>query len=514
MPTHLNTFTLATSPGLPVRTSHLPAFANTMQRADLSASGKTMGRAGRMVGCCAPLIFLYAMLAATLHAQPSLTGSWEGAIVLPGLDLGIIVHFTGTDETPKATIDIPMQMAKGLPLINVSVQQQKVHFELQAGPGVAVFDGTRSGDSISGGFLQAGTSARFHLHRVLSSPAAQVLPPPPYRESEVTIVNGEISLAGTLTIPFSGGPHPAAILLTGSGAQNRDEDIFGFRPFWILADQLTRHGFAVLRCDDRGVGGSIGTMNSSTSRDFSSDAMAMLRFLQKHPDIRPDRIGLIGHSEGASVGAMCASTSPDVAFLVLLAGPALPGDSIILSQIEVLGRLQGESEEEIQRGLNVQRRVFETVKSQTGWNEVRELLTGEMRRSFDRLSDGDRTKTPNQDSLLAARVDLQMNALRSPWFTFFVSHDPATDLARVRCPVLALFGELDKQVLPSRHRPALESAIKAGGNTEVTVSVIPQANHLFQEAQTGAPSEYGSLKKEFAKGVLEELVAWLTKRRM
>jgi pimeloyl-ACP methyl ester carboxylesterase len=209
---------------------------------------------------------------------------------------------------------------------------------------------------------------------------------------------------------------------------------------------------------------------------------------------------------------MTAAASKDVAFIVLLAGPAIPGDSTILSQIEVLGRSGGESDENIKHGLELERRVFATVRAQKGWDELRSMLIVEMRRSLDRTEAEKKAGIQNPDSMIAASVELQMNALRTPWFAFFISHDPAADLARIRCPVLALFGELDMQVAPSLNVQPMSSALSKSGNNDVQVVTISGANHLFQKAVTGSPAEYAGLEKKFADGVLDQLTTWLRKR--
>jgi hypothetical protein len=463
----------------------------------------------RILALCL-LTFVFA--AGGLFAQQRIAGDWEGAIVLPQMSLGMIVHFTGPDDSLRATIDIPVQRAMGLELTNVRATPPSLHFELPAGPGVAVFEGTLAGDSITGDFRQAGITAKFRLHRTSGSKPAEVVVPPPYREEEVRIAHEDVTLAGTLSMPPAGGPFPAVILITGSGAQNRDEEILGFAPFKILADHLTRQGFAVLRCDDRGVGGSTGSMSTSTTADFATDVRAMLQYLKKRPEIQTAKIGLLGHSEGSHVAAMVAAGSPEVAFAVLLAGPGIRGDSLILSQIQALGRAQGESEENIQRGLALQRRVFATVRAQEGWEELRATLMGEMRWSLDRLPAEQKASMSNPDSLLAARTDMQMEAVRSPWFGFFASYDPANDLAKIRCPVLAIFGELDQQVPPGLNLQPMKAALSKHGNPDITVTVIPGVNHLFQKAVTGSPMEYAGLEKRFAEGFLDLLTEWLNKR--
>ncbi|CAG0980835.1 partial Esterase EstD, partial [Anaerolineae bacterium] len=241
-----------------------------------------------------PLLVAVLLVAVTVtRGQTGPAGRWEGPIRLPGMDLGVIVHLDRQGDSLSGTIDIPMQMARGLRLQDVGSSGAMVHFALKAGPGLANFVGTLAGDSISGIFTQASMRCPFVLRRAV--PPAAVAPP--YHTEEVTIRSGGVSLAGTLTHPEGNGPFPAVVLLTGSGAQNRDEEIFGFAPFKILADSLTLAGFAVLRCDDRGVGGSTGSYAEATTDSFAADARSQMVFLASRAEIRSDAIGVLGHSE-------------------------------------------------------------------------------------------------------------------------------------------------------------------------------------------------------------------------
>ncbi len=442
-----------------------------------------------------------------LFAQTAPVGTWKGAIRIAGTELQILVSFAGKDQALSATIDIPQQMAKGLPLTNVRWQDPRVHFELQAGPGVAVFEGVRTADSVGGSFSQAGMSGTFFLLPDTQKPAT--VPPeekPPYAVEEVSFVNGSVTLAGTLTIPATPGPHPAVVMITGSGPQNRDEEIFGFKPFRIIADHLTRRGIAVLRYDDRGVGGSTGKFAEATTQDFADDAAAALAFLQKRKGIRTDRIGLCGHSEGAIAATIIASGSKEVGFVVLLAGPAVTGDRLIMSQIETLSRSGGATDEQIREALAHQVAVVKAVKTGEGWEEVRSGLREQMKKGMAQMPEAQRKAIT--DSMINSRVDFQLQSARSPWFKFFVEYDPAPALAKISCPVLALFGELDMQVPVALNKEPMQHAFQAGNNKDATTTVIPGANHLFQKAVTGLPSEYMELKKEFAPNVLELLSDW------
>jgi len=454
------------------------------------------------------LAFLVLCAALRLDAQPSPEGTWKGGIVIGGTELQIFVHFAGSEQTLTATIDIPQQMAKGLPLTQVRWERPAIHFELQAGIGVAVFDGVRSADSIGGSFTQAGFSGTFYLRPdIQKAPEAAPAEKPPYRSEEVTFSHGAVTLAGTLTIPPTAGPHPAVVMITGSGPQNRDEEIYGFAPFRIIADHLTRHGIAVLRFDDRGVGASTGKFAEATTKDFADDADAGVEFLRTRKEIRREMIGLCGHSEGAIAAAMIASRPKEVAFVVFLAGPAVSGDRVIMSQIETLARAGGASEEQIREALKQQEAVVTAARTGKGWDGVRELLREQLAKSVAQMPEEQRKAMT--DTVINARVELQLRSARSPWFTFFIDYDPSTALSKIACPVLALFGELDKQVQVGLNKEPMRQALLAGKNGDATIEVVPGANHLFQKAVTGLPSEYAGLPKAFAPGVLDLLSRWI-----
>ena len=450
----------------------------------------------------------------TLQAQTTLNGTaWDGAIRIMGIELTIAVKFHTPAETPAATIDIPQQSAMGLPLTNISQELPRVHFELKAGPGLAVFEGTLQADSITGIFTQASQMGTFYLRPHKESKSeAKVEEPVPYKQDEVKFNNGGITLAGTLTLPPTSGKHPAVVMITGSGSQNRDEDIFGFKLFKIIADALTRKGVAVLRSDDRGVGGSGGGTAESTTGDFAMDALSGVQYLRSRKDIDPNHIGLCGHSEGALAASIAADKSHDVAFIVLLAGPGVPGDTLILWQQVTLMRASGASDSDINEAAALQHRVYDAVRTDSGWDQIRSSLSERIAHSLGKLTPDQRKALGDSASFVASRTDATLRDVRRPWFKYFIMYDPAPTLRRIKCPVLALFGELDMQVPPAVAMKPLEAALNEGGNTDVTVRVLPKANHLFQAAVTGLPSEYGSLKKEFVPGFLDTLSTWVTKR--
>jgi hypothetical protein len=424
------------------------------------------------------------------------------------MELQIILHFTPRGDSLAGKIDVPQQMAKGLSLTNMRWETPKVHFELPAGPGVAVFDGTRIGDSIGGTFAQSGMRGTFSLLPDRQKPdSVRPTVKPPYREDEVTFASGSVMLAGTLTSPAAPGRYPALVLITGSGPQNRDEEIFGFTPFRIIADHLARRGIAVLRYDDRGVGGSTGVFGAATTKDFADDAAAALSFLRSRPEIRPEQVGVCGHSEGAIAATMIAAESKEVAFVILMAGPAVTGDRIILSQIETLARAGGATDDQVREALAQQTSVVHAVKTGEGLEAVRASLRAQMHKSLAAMPEEQRKAMT--DSLIDRRVEMQLQAATSPWFKFFITYDPAPALAKISCPVLAFFGERDMQVPVSLNREPMEQAFRSAKNSDVSIRVIPEANHLFQKSATGLPSEYGELKKEFVPGFLDAFSGWI-----
>lgn len=338
------------------------------------------------------------------------------------------------------------------------------------------------------------------------APAAD---PVPYTEQEITFTNGSITLAGTLTLPRSKGPFPAVVLLTGSGPQNRNEELFGFKPFQVLAHHFARQGIAVLRYDDRGVGGSTGRISDSTTEDFAADALAAVALLAAREDIRPSQIGLLGHSEGAIAAAIAASRSNELAFIVLMAGSAIRGDEILRAQAGDIARAGGADPAALERILAAHRRLMDAVAANEGDAVLNERIRVLARAQIDAMPEAQRAMVGNIDKLLDAQMPAQLAAMRTPWFRFFVRFDPASALAKVTCPVFAAFGERDLQVPSGTNRAPLEAALTRAGNARVTVKVYPDANHLFIASKTGHPSEYATLEKRFVPGLLEELSGWI-----
>ena len=286
-------------------------------------------------------------------------------------------------------------------------------------------------------------------------------PPFPYKEETVSYKNGEIKFEGTLTIPAGKGPFPSVLLITGSGPEDRNEEIFGHKPFLLISDYLTRAGIAVLRVDDRGVGGSTGRDTHPTTADFAQDAMKGVEFLRGRPEIDPKRIGLIGHSEGGFIAPMLASQSDEIAFVVMLAGTGVPGDEIIERQTDLIYRAGGMKGDSLKTILDNQRAIHELLKSGADSAKVRELLYKQTVSAMPGTNGG-QGLTPEQKTRVDAMVNQQVHVLTSPWFRYFLATDPRPFLRKVKVPVLALNGERDLQVDPKQNLPEVEKALKEG----------------------------------------------------
>jgi pimeloyl-ACP methyl ester carboxylesterase len=464
--------------------------------------------------CVLLALLLYALSAAAQNRTAA--GAWDGTIATPGLELRVIVNLQQKDDRSWAgTIDIPMQGAKALPLTNITVEGASISFSITGIPGDPTFKGTLAddGSTIAGDFTQGPAKFPFKLTRNQTGQAPKLNRPQepqkpyPYDEREVSYESKKagIRLAGTLTLPRSHGPFPAVLLITGSGPQDRDEAVAGHKPFLILADHLTRQGVAVLRVDDRGVGGSTGTLATATGDDFADDVVAGVEFLKTRSEINPKQIGLIGHSEGGIIAPLVASQSNDIAFIVLMAGPGIPGDELLYLQGGALLRAAGVSESEIARNRKVQEALFNVVKSErdpavriSRLQAVRNDLTADL--------------PGNLKAMMTRQLDNDIPRVSQPEIAYILNFDPRLVLAKVKCPVLALNGEKDLQVPYVENLAGIEGALKSGGNTDYTIVHLPDLNHLFQTSKTGMPAEYSLIEETIAPKALNMISEWIAKR--
>jgi len=439
-------------------------------------------------------------------AGVSVDGLWEGMVEVAGQGLVTRVNFKTDAGQLKGTVDFPQQNAVSLPLEKVSHEGTRIHFEVLAAPRTAVFDGElKDADNIAGDFEQSGYKGTFKLERQ----KAKTEEAPPYTSEEVTFKNGDITLAGTLTLPAGAGSHPAVVLISGSGAQNRDEEIFGFPIFRTLADHLSRQGIAVLRYDDRGLGGSTAGSDEDTSETYAGDVAAAVQYLKGRSEIDPRKIGLLGHSEGGIIAPMVATRSSDVAFIILMSAPGLPGRQILEEQTRLILKAAGSTDEQIEKQASLQKRAIDAALTGQGWDEVKAEMRAEYEAALAAMTESQRKTIPDQKKWVEDNVQAQADAMERPWMKYFLTYDPAPTLEKVSVPVLALFGGLDTQVAAEPNRAAVTAALERGGNKDYTVKVFPDANHLYQSARTGSPGEYASLKAEFTAGFLETISDWI-----
>lgn len=331
--------------------------------------------------------------------------------------------------------------------------------------------------------------------------------PFPYDIEEVKFENDtdDVTLAGTLTIPKKKGRHPVVVLISGSGPQDRDESLMEHKPFLVLADYLTRRGIAVLRYDDRGTAESTGNFGSATSEDFARDAAAAVEFLKTHDRINSEEIGLAGHSEGGLVAPMVTGLRDDVAFVALLAATGVDGAKIITSQTEAMLRAEGTPESEIEVAMIISRTVTE-VAAKADLDEFEELLEQAVEDAIKTLPE---TTTEETVAEIRAQIPEMKNRLQQKWLRFFLSYDPRPALRSMKCPVLAIIGSKDVQVLPDLNMPEIEKALTEGGNNDFEIVIVPNLNHLFQECETGALSEYATIQETFNPEALEKIGDWI-----
>lgn len=448
--------------------------------------------------------------------EKGLAGTWYGPLDIGAMELRLGVVITAApDGTYSGVLDSLDQNAKDIPMDEVTLDGRVVTFAIK--PLTITYEGTLStdGQSIEGSFKQSGSVLPLTLQRtekrVENSRPQHPEKPYPYVEEQVTYPNnaGGVRLAGTFTKPGGGGPFPAVLLITGSGPQDRDETLMGHKPFLVLADHLTRKGVAVLRLDDRGVGGSTGKLADATIDDLAADVLAGVAYLKGRADVRPDRIGLIGHSQGGMVAPLAASRSKDVAFIVLLAAPGVTGEDVLLQQIGLVLRAEQEvPEAELAKARQRVRKVFAIVKEVENGEAIQKKLLQLERDEVARLAEQEKEEYERLKGQMAALVKM----LATPWFRSFLRYDPRPTLVRVTCPVLALNGERDVQVAAKENLDSIAKALEAGGNKDVAVKELAGLNHLFQHSKTGAVSEYGRLQETFAPQALQEISDWILKR--
>jgi pimeloyl-ACP methyl ester carboxylesterase len=447
------------------------------------------------------------------------TGDWYGNLeVQPGVELPLVFHITEAEGTYSGTLDSPDQKAFGIPITTVTYADANLSIAI---PNMGItYEGTLESDALAKGtFKQGGQVISLQLTREAIAAEAPNRPqeptaPFPYKVQEVTFENkaANATFSGTITLPkvvFKGKKKlPAVILISGSGPQDRNEELLGHKPFLVIADYLTRNGIAVLRYDDRGTAESTGEFTGATSADFATDAQAAFDFLKNHPDIDATKIGFAGHSEGGLIAPMVAAKNKEVAFIALLAGVGQPGDELLMDQGYLIGKAQGLDDETLRKNRIAQEAMFNTVKKHYGDTEkIKEELTTYLENALDQSPEMIPEGSTKEDLM-----EREINTLVSDWFQYLIITDPRPTLEKVTCPVLAINGSLDLQVPSKKNLENIENSVKKGGNTDVTTVEFPNLNHLFQTTTTGSPSEYALLEETFSPDALKVLSDWIIEK--
>lgn len=451
---------------------------------------------------------VFAQNAATIE------GNWLGIFEFSDMKFRLVLKVSKSADGFTAKFDSIDQGANNLGIDKITQTDKIVRFE--ANQYNISYEGTlnEKGDEINGTFKQGEGSAALTFKRTVDatkvSRPQDPQKPYPYDEEEVSYKNAKdnVKLAGTLTLPRTGGQHPAVILITGSGAQDRDETVAGHRPFLVLADYLTRRGIAVLRVDDRGVGGTDKGSPNFTGENFAEDVLAGIEYLKSRKEINPKKIGLIGHSEGGMIAPLVAARSRDTAFIVLLAGLGQTGEDTIYTQTGLLQKADGVSEFVTSETIKMMKTVVAILKSETDSKRAEQSIKDALAKQISGMNEEQKKAFAPVEATINAQIPIYI----SSWFRYFVAYNPQPTLKKVKVPVLALNGENDLQVAYKENLGLIASGLKAGGNKDFTVTSFPKLNHLFQTSQTGSLGEYAQIEETISPVVLETISEWILKR--
>ncbi len=494
------------------------AVIRSEYHADLSADGKTLKGLWKQAGRELPLTMVWqeALPAESTTAEPAAAApgvTEPHAAQLPGLWLGNLLEGSGQlrllfklrqDNGMLLGTVARLDQQSGEMLVQVRLAPDRgVHLNVPAVNGH--FEGVlaEDGKQLIGSWHQNGGTMPLVLKASEQAPdnskPQEPKPPFPYRVEEVRFPGGApgVTLAGTLSLPEGKGPFPAAVLVSGSGPQNRDGVAFGHKSLLVLADHLTRAGIAVLRYDERGIGASSGEFGSCTSRDLADDVAAAFSFLRSHHDIRPKAAGIIGHSEGGMIAPMVAADRREVRFVVGLAGTTVPGGQVLLAQARAIGLAAGVAPEAVSANQAKLSQALDILRAEPDLVAARAKFAAKLE------ADGSDPESAENGPLLGS--------LFNKWMSYFVSYDPAEALSRLSCASLFLFGEKDLQVMPEQNRPVLEAIMAASSNKAIELRTLPGLNHLFQTSTTGSPSEYSASAETFAPAALEVISSWINK---
>lgn len=441
----------------------------------------------------------------TIVFGQEINGSWLGTLDVQGVKLRLVFNVEQKDGQPVSTMDSPDQGAKDIPVDKTIFKNDSIQFEIPSA--LIVYKGNLvSENKIEGQFKQGTFKTSLDLERTEEIPTLnrpqEPKPPYSYASEEVTFKNtsANITLAGTLTKPEGEGPFACVVMITGSGPQNRDEEIMGHKPFLVIADYLTRNGIAVFRYDDRGTYQSTGDFSSATTRDLADDVNSAVAYLQIRSDIK--QIGLIGHSEGGVIAPIVAAENKEVDFIVMLAGTGVNGAEILLLQQELIGRAEGFEEKDLAKNKEANEKIYDIILSSKDVNDAKNKLEKHLK---------NKKNHPVNSSGMTEEYFVKniIDTYTDKWMFYFMRLEPGDALEKVVCPVLAINGSKDLQVDPQQNLPKIKVALEKSGNTDITIKEYPNLNHLFQECETGAVSEYVKIEQTFSPQVLEDMTKWI-----
>jgi len=456
---------------------------------------------------------LILVLLTQLSLGQEYAGQWTGALDIQGTELPLILDITQSEDGYESKLTSPKQGNQAMNVEETKISGNQLEFSISSLQ--LTYKGTLSGEKIEGTFQQGPMSLPLVLEKKAYEEKPANRPQEPkgpftYHVEDVVYSNakaGGIALAGTFTKPKDVKNPPVAIMISGSGPQDRNEEIFGHKPFWVIADHFARNGIAVLRYDDRGTASSKGEFSSATSADFATDVEAAISYLKTRSDINTKQIGLIGHSEGGFIAPMVAKDKKnDVAFIISLAGTGVQGDKLLKKQMRLGAELTGADNDLIDYEMNLMGQIIDRA-TQPG---TQEELSNDMKNIMNTM------KENMPAALLSKYTDQTIESIASqfssPWMVYLFTTDPQPNWEQVKCPVLALNGGLDYQVPAGDNLEGISAGLKKAKNKDVTIKEFDGLNHLFQTANSGSGAEYSMIEETIAPQVLDTMTQWIHQR--
>ncbi|MGM0635730.1 MAG: alpha/beta hydrolase family protein [Bacteroidota bacterium] len=459
------------------------------------------------------LVIFFCFFSGLIFAQDTFEGEWNGILKTQGVELRIVLNINQENDSFSATLDSPDQKVTGIPISELKLEENQISFQV---PSImASYEGKRADEkTIEGRFTQAGMTFDLDFSKDYVEKSGYKRPqepkaPFPYEAEEVSFTNEleNFDLAGTLTYPSKGEKFPAVVLISGSGAQDRNSEVMGHKLFLVVADYLTQNGIAVLRVDDRGTNESGGDFSKATTADFAQDVSAAVDFLKNHEKINAQKIGLYGHSEGGMIAPILATQRDDIAFYVLVAPPAAPIDELMLRQQELVYGEMDISDNEFAIMQDLNKGAYKIIKSKTDLNELKSALKDYFEQKLEEYPNLAKESGQSDEDFVASQVE----SSSSPWFSYFLRYDPTENLKQLKQPVLAVFGDKDLQVDAEQNAPIMEK-ILADKNDGSKVVTLEKHNHLMQECETGSIAEYAEIEQTTSPEFLTLVSKWITKQ--